>query len=155
MNLSEFLFYSALIVFHWVLSIPGGIFGTPVGLDPDFQSQRTRTLGLTRYKNKGSNWLSTEGKLRPQSLKWTGFLVGESPDHAFWDVVHLSMPYTSKLSTCMTDEIAVLWLLHSNEAERISLDMITTHILQLVVCSNVFYKDFLLFAVTRNKWIWN
>ncbi len=27
---------------------PGGIFGTPVGLDPDFWSQRTRTLGLTR-----------------------------------------------------------------------------------------------------------
>ncbi len=27
---------------------PGGIFGTPVGLDPDFRSQRTRTLGLTR-----------------------------------------------------------------------------------------------------------
>ncbi len=27
---------------------PGGIFGTPVGRDPDFRSQRTRTLGLTR-----------------------------------------------------------------------------------------------------------
>ncbi len=30
------------------ISIPGGIFGTPVGLDPDFRSQRTRTLCLTR-----------------------------------------------------------------------------------------------------------
>ncbi len=27
--------------------IPGGIFGTPVGLDPDLRSQGTRTLGLT------------------------------------------------------------------------------------------------------------
>ncbi len=31
-----------------VIPIPGGIFVTPVGLDPDFRSQRTQTLGLTR-----------------------------------------------------------------------------------------------------------
>ncbi len=31
-----------------IMRFSGGIFGTPVGLDPDFRSQRTRTLGLTR-----------------------------------------------------------------------------------------------------------
>ncbi len=31
-----------------IFTFPGGISGTPVGLDPDFRSQRTRTLGLTR-----------------------------------------------------------------------------------------------------------
>ncbi len=82
---------------YQITQFPGGISGTPMGLDPDFRSQRTRTLGLTRdppesqFQNKGSNWLSTEGKLRPQSLKWTGFLVGESPDHAFWDYLPLTL----------------------------------------------------------------
>ncbi len=43
---------------------------------PEFY--RTRTLG-----SQFDTSPSTE-KLRPQSLKWTGFLVGESPDHVFW-----------------------------------------------------------------------
>ncbi len=36
------------IVFFMEMLHPGGIFGTPMGLDPDFRSQKTRTLGLTR-----------------------------------------------------------------------------------------------------------
>ncbi len=51
-----------------------------------------RELGLWVWPESYRTWTlesqfdtspSTE-KLRPQSLKWTGFLVGESPDHAFW-----------------------------------------------------------------------
>ncbi len=67
---------------------PECIFETPVGLDPDFWSQRTRTLGLTRVlKNSdfGSDQNLVQKKLRPKSLKWTGFLMGESYDHAFWE----------------------------------------------------------------------
>ncbi len=43
------------------------------------ETYRTRTL-----EPKFDTSPSTE-KLRPQSLKWTGFLMGESPDHVFWE----------------------------------------------------------------------
>ncbi len=42
------------------------------------ESYRTLTL-----ESQFDTYPSTE-KLRPQSLKWTGFLVGERPDHVFW-----------------------------------------------------------------------
>ncbi len=47
---SKYIFKGALNSYYLttVIPIPGGIFGTPVGLDPDFRSQRTRTLGLAR-----------------------------------------------------------------------------------------------------------
>ncbi len=78
-------------------STPGGIFETPVGLDPDFWSQENLDFGSDQSPIELGLWVwpesqfgtspSTE-KLRPQSLKWTGFLVGESPDHVFWDMHH-------------------------------------------------------------------
>ena len=55
------------------------------------RNQQTVDRGLYRNKNKGSDWLSTEGKLRPESLKWTGLLVGESLDHACWVVIGIRM----------------------------------------------------------------
>ncbi len=42
------------------------------------ESYRTRTLE-SQFETSSSS-----EKLRPQSLKWTGFLMGESPDHVFW-----------------------------------------------------------------------
>ncbi len=51
--------------------------------------------------------------------------------------------------TLITDGIAILWLLHSNEAGWLSLDMITTHILQLAVSWNVFFIKISFTAVTR------
>ena len=42
------VFHLEAIHFGEINTLPGGIFGTPIGLDPDFGSQRTRTFGLTR-----------------------------------------------------------------------------------------------------------
>ncbi len=42
--------------------------------------------GLKQKQKKKKLLISTEGKLRPLSLKGTGFLVGESPDHTSWEL---------------------------------------------------------------------
>ncbi len=59
-----------------------------VPANSDFGSDQSPIeLGLWVWpESQFDTSISTE-KLRPQSLKWTGFLTGESPDHIFWEHV--------------------------------------------------------------------
>ena len=55
-------------------TLPEGIFETPVGLDPDFQSQRTQTLDLTRVR--GNSDFGSD-----QSPSFAHLLVQKNWDH--------------------------------------------------------------------------
>ena len=62
---------------------PEGIFETPVGLDPDFRSHRTRTLGLTRDPPE-SQFLSVNTNIQMLTGSQLGITLHPITWLSFW-----------------------------------------------------------------------